>query len=72
MKNSILKIYMTTVCLFTNLLIFAEPGEDSEAGNLKGGDAPAPIGDHIWVLEVLVIVYAFWKIKASHNTRIQD
>lgn len=72
MKNSVLKIYVTIVCLFSNLLIFANPGDESDTGNLEGGDPPAPIEDYLWILAVLVVLYAFWKIKVANNTKIQD
>jgi hypothetical protein len=72
MKNKVLKIYITIVCLFSNLLIFANPGDESETGDLQGGDATVPIGDYIWVLAVMVVVYAFWKLKAPQNRILQD
>lgn len=71
MKNSVLKIYITIVCLFSNLLIFANPGDESDTGNLEGGDPPAPIEDYLWILAVIVVVYAFWKIKVANSTKIQ-
>ncbi|WP_310558240.1 hypothetical protein [Flavobacterium sp.] len=74
MKNTIVKIGLTIVCLFSNLLLFADPGDESDTGDLEGGDAfpGAPIGDYIWVLALIVVVYAFWKLKAAQNSRIQD
>ncbi|WP_310558236.1 hypothetical protein [Flavobacterium sp.] len=72
MKNTIVKIGLTVVCLFSNLLIFAgTPGDNSDTGDLQGGDTPAPIGDYIWVLAVIVVVYAFWKLKAAQNSKVQ-
>ena len=72
MKNTVLKIYITIVCLFSNLLIFANPSDESDTGDLQGADVPAPIGDYIWVLAVIVVVYAFWKLKAPQNSRLPD
>jgi hypothetical protein len=74
MKKAVLKVYITVVCLFSNLLIFADPpGDDSDTGDLSGGDPPTgPIDDYIWVLAVLVLFYAFWKLKSVQNKSISN
>ena len=47
------------VCLFSNELIFANPGDTSENDDLEIVDAPPlSINDYIWVLVLVVLVYA--------------
>lgn len=65
MKNKVLKFYITMVCLFSNELIFANPGDTSENDDLEIVDAPPlSINDYIWVLVLVVLVYALWQYKA--------
>jgi hypothetical protein len=78
MKNNLLKFYIVAIYLCSTVVLFAEettPGADAEGGGLEGtaGDnTGTPIGDYIWVLALAVVVYAFWKIRAVQNSRLQD
>jgi hypothetical protein len=68
MKNNLSKFYIVAIYLCSTFVMFAaDPGSNTAGGTLEGdGDntGPAPIGDYIWVLALLVVVYAFWKIRA--------
>jgi hypothetical protein len=67
MKKKVLKYYIVTICLFSNLIIFAQvdTGPGNEGNGAGGGPegVAAPINDYIWVLLVLGFVFAFYKIK---------
>jgi hypothetical protein len=75
MKNNISKLYLVAIYLCATFVMFAaDPGSNTAGGTLEGdGDntGPAPIGDYIWVLALLIVVYAFWKIRAFQQHRIQ-
>ena len=67
MKNYLIKFYILAIYLCSTVVLFAQdPGDTAEGAALDGasGDntGTAPIGDYIWVLALVVIVYAFWKI----------
>jgi hypothetical protein len=68
MKNNISKFYIVAIYLCSTFVMFAaDPGANNAGGTLEGdGDntGASPIGDYIWVLAVIVIGYAFWKIRA--------
>ena len=68
MKNNLSKLYLVAIYLCSTFVMFAgNPGADTAGGTLESdGDnsGTAPIGDYIWVLALLVVVYAFWKIRA--------
>jgi hypothetical protein len=61
MKNTVLKWYVTIICLFSNLLIFADPGDTSDTGDLQDIDH-VPINGPILFLVlagILLAVYTF-------------
>jgi hypothetical protein len=61
MKNTVLKWYVTIICLFYNVLIFADPGDTSDTGDLQEGDY-TPINGPILFLVlagILLAVYTF-------------
>jgi hypothetical protein len=76
MKNNLLKFYIVAIYLCSTVILFAQnPGEDDGTGTFESGasdNTGTPIGDYIWVLALAVVVYAFWKIRAMQNIRIQD
>lgn len=73
MKNSISKIYYTLFFLLVTFVGFAaDPGADDGTGTLEGTDAPAPIGDYIWVLGLLGILFVFMKLRAIQKNKIQE
>ncbi len=76
MKNNLLKFYIVAIYLCSTVVLFAqEPGDEAEGvglENTSGDNTGTPIGDYIWVLALAVVVYAFWKIRAMQNARLQD
>jgi hypothetical protein len=76
MKNNLLKFYIVAIYLCSTIILFAQdPGANDEGNNMEGtsGDnTGAPIGDYIWILALAVVVFAFLKIRAMQNTRLQD
>jgi hypothetical protein len=59
MKKSIYILASAITILFTNP-IFAQledPGEDI--------DTPAPIGDYVWVLALIGLVFVFMKLRTA-------
>jgi hypothetical protein len=76
MKNNLLKFYIVALYLCSTVILFAQdPGANDEGNTMEGtsGDnTGTPIGDYIWVLALAVLVYAFWKMRAAKNARLQD
>ena len=67
MKNYLIKFYIVAIYLCSTVVLFAQdPGVDDGTTSFESGSSDntgtAPIGDYIWVLALLAIVYAFWKI----------
>jgi hypothetical protein len=62
--------------LCSTVILFAQdPGTEAEGAGLEntsGDNTGTPIGDYIWVLALAVVVFAFLKIRAMQNTRLQD
>lgn len=70
MKNILSKSFMTLFFLFATFIAFAQPGTDDGTGNLEGNDAaPAPIGDNIWILVLLGILFAFLTFRGIQNKK---
>lgn len=74
MKRNLIKFYIVAIYLCSTAVMIAQgPSDGSGEGVEGGGDGTgAPIGDYIWVLALAVIVFAFWKIRAMQNAKIQD
>jgi len=64
MKN-LLKFYILTFVLFSDFLVFAQPGGNDGSGGLEGNDPPpSPINGKLFLLAligVLFVVYTFRK-----------
>ena len=74
MKNLSSKLYMTLLLIFSNLIIFAQPGNNDGFGGLEGGDAPAaPVDDWIIPFIVLSSIVGYYLIrkKFKNSTIIQ-
>jgi hypothetical protein len=68
MKNTLLKFYITSFCLFTDFIMFAAPGDDSDNGDLENVDAPAaPINGKLFVLALAGIIFAYYTLKKSRE-----
>ena len=73
MKNNISKIYTTLFFLLVSFVSFAQPGDtDGTPGGLEGGDTPAPIGDYVWVLAIVGIIFVFLTFRAILTTKIKE
>ena len=55
-----LQCTLWAVILMTNVVAFAQPGDNTGGGGLEGGDPPpAPINSQLLLLVVAGIVFAF-------------
>ena len=68
MKNSFFKTIILGFFLLSDLVLFAQPGDDDGSGGLEGGDTPpAPIdGKLIW-LGIIAILFAFYTLKRKRQ-----
>jgi hypothetical protein len=68
MRSYLLKYYLITFCLCSNLVVFAQtPGSGDGSGGLEGPDAPAaPIDNYLWVLALIGLIYVFLRLKATN------
>lgn len=66
MKNTVLKFYITLVCLLSNLLLLADPGDDSDTGNLESGD-PLPINATLYVLLIAGMLLAVCTFRKNRK-----
>ena len=65
MKINLLKYFITAFYLCSTFVAFAQPGTDDSGGTLEGSDAPAAsIDGYIWVLTVLILTYAFLRLRS--------
>lgn len=69
MKKSVLKLYITLVFLFTNIMVFADPGDESDGGDLEGGE-PMPINSKLVVLALFGVLFAFYVFNRNRKKRI--
>lgn len=70
MKNNLLKVYVLTIMLFTDFIMFAqddEPADDTATGDLEGEDLPeAPINGkliYLAIVGILFVIYTYRKNK---------
>jgi hypothetical protein len=62
--KSIYKIYILIFFLFSDFVLFAEPGDDDGTGNLEGDDTPAaPINGKLIWLALVSILFAFYYLN---------
>jgi hypothetical protein len=72
MKKNSIKFYTACFYLCSTLIMFAQgPGSNDEGGTLEGNDADAPIGDYLWVLAALGLVFVYFKFRARQKNSIQ-
>lgn len=64
MKKKLLHFYILTFVLFSDFVMFAQPAEDNDDGNLEGDDEPAaPINSKIIYLAIVGVLFALYKYK---------
>jgi hypothetical protein len=71
MKNLVSKFYVIAAFLFSTAVMFAQPGSGSEGGDLEGNDNDAPIGDYLWVLAIVGLVFVYFKFRSIQKNSIQ-
>ncbi len=64
--KKLMKFYLLAFVLFSNFVVFANPGDDDGSG-LEGGDLPpgAPINGQIMVLAILGILYVIYTYRKN-------
>lgn len=70
MKNNLFKLYFLGFFLLCDFIMFAQPGDDSDDGDLEDDETPeAPInGKIIWLL-ILAIVYAAYTYRNYRKSK---
>ena len=64
MKNIFLKLYILFFVLFSDLMLFAQPGQDQGGGGLEGEDPPtASINEKLIWFGIVGILFAFYSYK---------
>lgn len=65
MKNNLIKVYSSLLFLLASFLTYAQPGSNSNNGDLETTDTPtAPIDTMLYVLVIIGIVFALYKFRA--------
>lgn len=65
MKKNLLHFYILTFVLFSDFVMFAQPGTDDEDNNLEGEDPAAPINSKLIYLAIIGILFAVYKFKQN-------
>lgn len=55
----------------STMVLFAQPGEGSSGGDLEAEDPPVPIGDYLWILAAVGLLFVFMKFKARYTDKIR-
>ena len=59
-------LYLFLFVLFSDFIMFAQPGEDGEGGGLEGNDPPAaPINGKLLWLAILGILFSFYYFNSK-------
>ena len=59
-----MKFYLLAFVLFSNFVMFSQPGEGAELGGLEDSDPqPAPINGQLIVLAILGILYVIYTYR---------
>jgi len=67
MKN-LYKLYILAFVLLSDLMLFAEPGDDDGSGGLEGEDTPAaPINGKLIWLALVGIVFVFYYFNTKRQ-----
>ena len=70
MKNTLSKYSLAVFFFCINFATFAaQPGSESDTGNLENPDAPAaPIDNYLWILVLLGILLAVYTFRNNQKT----
>ncbi|HLA56418.1 MAG TPA: hypothetical protein VK623_09975 [Flavobacterium sp.] len=66
MKKNLFNIYIFSVVMFSDFIMFAQPGDDSDPGDdpVEGDDAPqAPINGKLLWLAIVGILFAIYTYR---------
>ena len=66
MKKNILKGLFFSFILLSDLMLYAVPGDDTEAGDLEGNDAP--IDSKLVILAIAGILFAVYAFRNNKKT----
>ena len=67
MKN-LYKLYILAFVLLSDVMLFAQPGDDDGTGGLEGGDPPAaPINGKLIWLALVGIVFVFYYFNTKRQ-----
>jgi hypothetical protein len=68
MKNNLFKLYILSLFLLSDFLVFAQPGDDDGGGGLEGGDpVPAAIDAKLVWLGIAAVIYAFYSFNRKRK-----
>ncbi|HEX9979778.1 MAG TPA: hypothetical protein VGB50_04345 [Flavobacterium sp.] len=69
MKKNFLNFYIFSIVLFSDFVMFAQPGDESDGGDLEDDDAPqAPVNGKLIWLALAGILFAIYTYKARRKT----
>ena len=69
MKKNFLNFYIFAIVLFSDFVMFAQPGDDSDGGDLEDDDAPqAPINGKLIWLAIVGILFAVYTLRRKSRT----
>ncbi len=68
MKKNLLRFYILTFVLFSDFVMFAGPGDESEGGDLEGDDTPpAGISSKLIYLALVGILFAVYTYRKTRR-----
>jgi len=66
--KSFYKIYILVILLFSDFVLFAQPGDDDGSGGLEGDDTPAaPINGKLIWLGLVGLLFAFYHFSKKRQ-----
>lgn len=71
MKNNILRLSIVCFFLINDFMMFSQPGDESDTGDLEDNDTPqAPINGKLIFLAIAGIIFAIYTFR-NYRKRIQ-
>ena len=69
MKKNLLSFYIFAFLFFSDFILFAQPGDESDGDPLEGDDAPpAPINGKLAWLAIAGILFAIYTYRSRRRT----
>lgn len=66
MKTNIFKFYSTLFCSLSSFLIFADPGDESQDGELESGEL-TPINSQLILLIIASVSFAIYTFRTNRK-----